>query len=65
MNNSARDRLLIMMHPRASSPTTDLNTHSEDGSEFSSGMIVCDLSNEFRRYALYNIVYSFLVHLNA
>ncbi|VDK75684.1 unnamed protein product [Onchocerca ochengi] len=49
VNNSARDRLLIMMHPRASSPTTDLNTHSEDGSEFSSGMIVCDLSNEFRR----------------
>ncbi|KAM3725721.1 Zinc finger A20 and AN1 domain-containing stress-associated protein [Dirofilaria immitis] len=49
MNNSARDRLLIMMNPRAASPTTDLNTHSEDGSEFSSGMVVCDLSNEFRR----------------
>ncbi|VDK76936.1 unnamed protein product [Litomosoides sigmodontis] len=49
VNNSARDRLLIMMHPRAVSPATDLNTYSEDGSDFSSGVVVCDLSNEFRR----------------
>lgn len=46
---SARDRLLIMMQSRAESPSTDLNAPSEDGSEFSSGMIICDLSNEFRR----------------
>ena len=46
---SARDRLLIMMHARAESPSTDVNAASEDGSEFSSGMIICDLSNEFRR----------------
>ncbi|EFO27020.2 hypothetical protein LOAG_01460 [Loa loa] len=49
VNSSIRDRLLLMMQPRAVSPSTDLNTHSEDGSEFSSGMVVCDLSNEFRR----------------
>uniref|UniRef100_A0A915Q3W0 Ubiquitin-like domain-containing protein n=1 Tax=Setaria digitata TaxID=48799 RepID=A0A915Q3W0_9BILA len=49
VNNSARDRLLIMMNSRATSPATDMNTHSEDGSEFSSGMMACDLSNEFRR----------------
>lgn len=53
MNNSARDRLLVMMHPRSVSPTTDLNTYSEDGSDFSSGVVVCDLSNELRRYPLY------------
>ncbi|CAG9532427.1 unnamed protein product [Cercopithifilaria johnstoni] len=47
--NNSRDRLLIMMHPRAASPTADLNTHSENGSDFSSGVVVCDLSNEFRR----------------
>uniref|UniRef100_A0A0M3HN59 Ubiquitin-like domain-containing protein n=1 Tax=Ascaris lumbricoides TaxID=6252 RepID=A0A0M3HN59_ASCLU len=46
---SARERLLLLMHSRGSSPATDVNTHSEDGSEFSSGMIICDLSNEFRR----------------
>lgn len=40
-----------MMHSRAASPTADLNTQSEDGSDFSSGMVVCDLSNEFRRYS--------------
>lgn len=47
--NTARDRLLAAMQPRGSSPSTDVNTHSEDGSELSSGVIVCDLSNEFRR----------------
>ncbi|KHN81663.1 hypothetical protein Tcan_03457 [Toxocara canis] len=46
---SARERLLVLMQSRGSSPTTDVNTHSEDGSEFSSGMVICDLSNEFRR----------------
>ncbi|VDD91315.1 unnamed protein product [Enterobius vermicularis] len=46
---SARDRLLVMMHSRAESPSTDVNAPSEDGSEFSSGMVVCDLTNEFRR----------------
>lgn len=46
---SARDRLLVMMNSRAESPSTDINAPSEDGSEFSSGMIICDLTNEFRR----------------
>ncbi|VDM95851.1 unnamed protein product [Thelazia callipaeda] len=46
---STREQLLMMMHSRPLSPSTDVNTQSDGGSEFSSGMIVCDLSNEFRR----------------
>lgn len=59
---SARERLLLLMHSRGSSPATDVNTHSEDGSEFSSGMIICDLSNEFRRYVsqFYQILFMFI-----
>ncbi|VIO87228.1 Uncharacterized protein BM_BM7734 [Brugia malayi] len=49
VSSSARDQLFIMMQPRSISPVADLNTHSEDGSEFSSGVVVSDLSNEFKR----------------
>lgn len=62
MHNSVRDRLHIMTQPRAVSPEKDLNTYSEDGSEFSSGVLVCDLSNEFRRCFSYCIMYLFHGH---
>uniref|UniRef100_A0A0N5AUM1 Ubiquitin-like domain-containing protein n=1 Tax=Syphacia muris TaxID=451379 RepID=A0A0N5AUM1_9BILA len=46
---SAKSRLLFLMHSRPESPVADVNALSEDGSEFSSGMIICDLTNEFRK----------------
>lgn len=46
---SARDRLLLLMNSRALSPSTDVNTHSEDGSELSSGVVICELNNAFKR----------------
>lgn len=49
---SARDRFFMMVHPHSASPQAHVDTHSDDGSELSSEVVI-DLTNEFRRYHIF------------